>query len=449
MRTLLYTLLFFLPFLTSCQMKEDLFGDDPVEEVVLDGIGLLDLELNAEKELEAPDIIVKGVDDGVLDPDSFAITILDSIGQEVRMFETFAQMKAAGDLLLSAGTYTVQATWGTNPDAGFDMPYYAGDTTCVIAHKEVTKVLLSCVLSNKKVQFRFTDEFKEQFNDDYYIVVDNGVGVLTLTNEELRKAFLSNTGVLHFTLYTTTRDQQVHTYTCDLSKNTLLQDHNNIFITIGTVPTIPDQPDVPDEPEEPEVPEDPEPEPEDPKDPTGTVNPPTIQVDITLIEKDHVIEVPSIFEDSDKPETPGTGDDTGGNDNTGGNEETKKISITGTIDGKSFDISETQTVKDGQKVVINLYLPTGLKELTVDVAIGSISLSGLNLLDVETVAGINGLLKDMGGTSQLVVPSKGEKGNLKFDISGFIPLLDKNNTFKVSIKDNDGTSTSATIKLTK
>lgn len=456
-RYILYIIGILLPLLTACEMKKDLFGGGIKEEAPsYDNLGLLDIEIQAEREAELrADGSVSVEESNALKPDEFAIEIADSTGQVVKSFPSLAALKEAGELLLPVGTYSVHAAYGSDVNAGFNSPYYAGDTTCVVSEKEVSKVVTKCVLQNKKVQFDVNEEFLSVFAPDYTIVVDNGLGVLTLTPEQLGSAFFKNTGTLRFSLYATTYDGQVHTYTSDLSGNEQVLAHNNIYVELGTVPTIPDQPGGvdPEEPEEPEMPEDPEePEPEDPDQPKPDVPvAPVIKVDVTLIEKDYVIEIPSNFVENSKPgtgggDTPSTPDE-GGTTDPSQPEVSNEVTITGKIDGKSFDVNQTQMVSDNTKsVVINLYLPTGLEALTVDVSIGAIFLP-LDLLDASSVAEINSILADMGKT--LNVPAKGSKGNLTFDISAFMGMLDTNNSFKLYVKDKNGKNSTATIKLTK
>ena len=448
-----------LPLLTACEMKKDLFGGGVKEEAPsYDNLGLLDIEIQAEREAELrADGSVSVEESNALKPDEFAIEIADSTGQVVKSFPSLAAMKEAGELLLPVGTYSVHAAYGADVNAGFNSPYYAGDTTCVIADRQVLKVLVRCVLQNKKVQFAVNEEFRSKFASDYSIVVDNGTGILMLSESQLGSAFFKNTGALRFSLYATTYEGQVHTYTCDLSDNEQVLAHNNIFVELGAVPTIPDQPGSvdPDEPDEPDDPIEPDPKPDEPDDPKPDVPvAPVIKVDVTLIEKDYVIEIPSNFVENSKPgmgngdtpTTPGEGENTDPSD-PGQPEESTDVTITGKIDGKSFDVNQTQIVSDDTKsVVINLYLPTGLEELTVDVSIGDIFLP-LDLLDASAVAAINGILSGMGKT--LTVPAKGSKGNLTFDISAFIGMLDTNNSFKLYVKDKNGKDDTATIKLTK
>lgn len=460
-RIAIYTLCMLLPLFSACEMKKDLFGSNNGDVLTYENVGLLDIEIEAEREAELdPDRITTLEETDALKPEEFAIEIADSTGQVVKSFPSLAAMKEAGELLLPVGTYSVHAAYGADVNAGFNSPYYAGDTTCVIADRQVLKVLVRCVLQNKKVQFAVNEEFRSMFASDYSIVVDNGTGILMLSESQLGSAFFKNTGALRFSLYATTYEGQVHTYTCDLSDNEQVLAHNNIFVELGAVPTIPDQPggvdpDEPDEPDEPDDPIEPDPEPDEPDEPKPDVPvAPVIKVDVTLIEKDYVIEIPSNFVENSKPgtgngdtpTTPGEGENTDPSD-PGQPEESTDVTITGKIDGKSFDVNQTQTVSDDTKsVVINLYLPTGLEELTVDVSIGDIFLP-LDLLDASAVAAINGILSGMGKT--LTVPAKGSKGNLTFDISAFIGMLDTNNSFKLYVKDKNGKDDTATIKLTK
>lgn len=456
---ILTIVLFLLPFLFSCEMKKDLLGgkDSDKETPSYENVGMLDLEVKAEKEAKAPN--TKGDDDGeedLLSPDNFSITIADSLGETVKYYESYVAMKEEGGLLLPVGTYSVRAAMGSDPNAGFNSPYYAGDTVCKVTEKEVAKVVAQCNLQNKKVQFVCSDEFYSQFKDDYSIVIDNGIGVLTLKKDEARIAYLKNTGTLRFTMYATTRDNTVHTYSHEFSKDDQILNHNNVLIELGAVPNVPDKDpdhgsgdDDSEEPEEPDDPDDPD-DGDDSNVPDVPVNAPVIKIDVSLIEKDYIIEVPSDFEESDKPDTPGGDDDNnnGGDDNKGDDEVQKKIAITGTLNDKSFDLSKIQTVTSSSKVVINLYLPTGLSGLNVDVKIGDAIDLSLDLLDVAAVADLNeSVLSGLG--KELVVPSKGEKGNLKFDISPFVGLMDKNNSFNIHLKDKNGENTSAIIKLTK
>lgn len=420
--------------LFSCEMKKDLLGDieDPSVPKLPENAGLLDLTLNAEKEAEYP---TKGseIETGdSLFADNFSVAIYDSVGTKVAFYETYAELKTDGGLILTPGRYTMSAENGDNVIAGFEKPYYAGEDTFVIESKQVAKVETSCILSNKKLQFRCSDSFLENYSEDYSIVLDNGIGILTINKEEYRAAYMQNTGVLRMNIYVTDKNGEPVSYLVDLGKNENVHNHNNLMIDLDIVEN--------GEGSEPGDGDDDNTEPEDPGDddkpevPTGK---PMIKVDVSLIEKDFVIEIPMDI----------SGGDSGGSETPGG-EDSDKVSISGTIDGKSFDINQTQTITSSTKsVVINLFLPTGLEALSVDVTIGTEINLPLDLLNQSDIDEVNGILSGMG--KKLEVPSKGDKGNLKFDISPFLDMLGDENKFVLSVKDANGSSASATLKLNK
>ena len=148
-RIAIYTLCMLLPLFSACEMKKDLFGSTNGDVLTYENVGLLDIEIEAEREAELEsDRITTLEETDALKPEEFAIEIADSTGQVVKSFPSLAAMKEAGELLLPVGTYSVHAAYGADVNAGFNSPYYAGDTTCVIADRQVLKVLVRCVLQN-------------------------------------------------------------------------------------------------------------------------------------------------------------------------------------------------------------------------------------------------------------------------------------------------------------
>lgn len=437
--------LFLLPFLFSCEMKKDLLGgiEDNTDSELMGDAGLLDLDLIAEKEAPILDTKSSDLASATLETDSFAVSIYNSDGSLVKSYPNYEEMKAESGVLLSPGVYTMLAELGENVKAAFDKPYYAGRDTFEIVTKEVLKVQTICALDNKKVTFRYSDNFTANFGSDFVIVLDNGLGVLTLDKNENRGAYLQDTGTLRFTVYATNHQGDQLVYNYDMSKNEEINHHNNILVDLDIMET---QPGGGDEPEEPEDPDEPD-EPEDPGDtkPDLPVDRPFITVNISLIEKDFVIEIPSDIIDGGGSENPDDGD---GDDGEGGENPVdpsqQSPTITGTIDGKTFDISQQQTISSATKsLVVSMYLPTGLAELDVVVSIEGLPDFAFDLLDPNDVTEIEGMTGQ-----KLDLPSKGDKGNLKFDITSFKGLLvNVNSEFTINIKDNNGKKISAVLKL--
>lgn len=434
-------------FFFSCEMKKELTGqiEKPSidAEIPLETAGLLDLQLKPEKEPDIP--VSKGDISGsevvVLDVNDFAVDILNENDEVVRHYNSYADLKSEGGLLLPAGTYRVRATLGDEVNAGFDAPFYSGTTECEITPQEVAKVITDCVLSNKKVVFHCSDEFLANFTDDYSIVIDNGSGALTTYKEETRTAFFKNTGTLRFTVYATNR--QTHKpllYHCNLSGNGQVQEYNNILVDLNIVNEKPDDPNEPDEPVEPDDPGDPEPGPK----PDGAARNPIIKVDISLIEKDYVIEVPSSFIETEEPDINDPGTDEPSDDPT------SKPAITG--DGFNIDEPKVISIASPEVAVkINISTPKILTSLQISIQsevleplLDQIGL-GKSFDMCNLTAKQESVLTDLG----LPIPQKGE--STMFDISSFMPMiavLDSPGDYKFTVKAVDKAGQSATKTLT-
>lgn len=432
---LFFTFAILVCTLFSCEMKKDLFGqpNKPMDgQVPIAEAGLLDLELKPHKEANLPESKggISGSDVVVIDVNDFTVEILDSLGQVYKHYESYADLKNEGGLLLPAGTYSVRATLGEDVNAGFDSPFYSGSNECKITPQEVAKVITNCVLSNKKIVFRCSEEFNNNFEDDYSIVVDNGCGALTTFKDEKRATYLKNTGVLQFTIYTTTlKGKKDQVYNIDLSNQEEVLEHNNILVDLNIVNEVPggDDNENPDE-EEPDEPDDPG----DENRPDQSVKAPTIKVDISLIEKDYVIEIPSNFvdaggDDPNEPETPST----------------QKPTVAAILDGKSFDIATPQDVTSSSQVVIQLTAPEGLASLVVTVKIAglddplTIDIFDLDPTIEEVLAGMK-------------LPEKGKTSMQTFNISSFMKMLGSGiNTFGVVMTDEKGENGYGTITLNK
>ena len=96
------------------------------DDTTVENQGLLDLELKPEKEADIP--VSKGGNATgsqtvILDVNEFAIDIIDGNGNTVKHYDSYADLKNEGGLLLPAGNYSIRATLGEDVNAGFDKPF--------------------------------------------------------------------------------------------------------------------------------------------------------------------------------------------------------------------------------------------------------------------------------------------------------------------------------------
>ena len=283
---ILYLFVFLIAGLTSCEMKDDLFGKKPSREDLPKEVGVLDLKLDPQKEITITGNGETKATDESLDVNDFSVKILDENGEVVEEYASYADID---EVLLATGKYQVVATKGELKDAAYDTPYYEGKDTCTITSQEVSSLVTPCVLSNKKISVAYTDDFRDRFKDDYEIVMTNGNGVLTLKSDEEKKPFFKTTDQLDFTLHATTRSGLETQYFCDLYTDPTVKEYNNIVVWLDVAE--PDDPVEPDDPDNPDVPVDPE----DPTETPDSLKRPVIKVDIQLVEREYTITIPSDF----------------------------------------------------------------------------------------------------------------------------------------------------------
>lgn len=423
-KSLLYISLFALLLCnTSCELKNDLKGQiivpsAPGGELPLDSVGMLDLTLKPYKEAVPPaSKAISGSDVIVLDVNDFSVDILNAAGELIKHYDTYEKMKNDGALLLPSGQYSIVAQLGELVEAGFDVPFYEGTSVCKINPKEVAKVIADCTLANKKIVFKCSDDFLDKFEDDYSIMLTNGKGVLTAYNGDDRVAYFKNSDKLDLIIYAADKGGKDYVFRKALMEDDLISKYNNIHITLE-----PDSMFTVVEPK-------PDPDPEDPDNPgttpSDTLWTPTIKIDITLVNNEQIIVVPSGTIEPDDPDKPSTGN-------------------TPTIKGKGFDIKKRQTVTESSKIAVMLTMPEGLKELKVKVRMTGLGDKDLNF-DMLNLSedDKNGIFKGV------VLPKLGQT-SYTFDISGFMgmmSILPGKHEFTIMLTDKSNQKATETLML--
>lgn len=83
---------------------------------------------------------------------------------------------------LGSGDYEITATSPVQEDAAWDLPVFTGKQDFKIIAGQVTPVSLKCELSNVKVTFVLSENFKKELST-YNVTVSNGKGALTWVKE--------------------------------------------------------------------------------------------------------------------------------------------------------------------------------------------------------------------------------------------------------------------------
>lgn len=416
MKTYKYTYIVVLGILflaSSCEMRKDLTGHpgssggkNPK------GTGSFQLTLNAEKEADIP---LKAGDNETLDPNLFHVAIFDEANNIVRQYDTYKELADSGSVKLPSGSYTVKANWGDLADAAFDAPYYEGKTPFTINPQEVSTVQTDCKLSNVKISIDKSGDFLENFRDDYVIVLTNGTGILTQKHKETRTAYFKKENILDLIIHATTTDGQKVTYSKNLYDDPEVSEHNNISINLDAIAEI-EVPDPGTDPEEPAI----------------TIK---LVVDISLIEKEYIIEIPpSILE----PEEPQPGD---------------TPTITGPGLSTPIEITVGEAALGETKVNLLIETPDELKNLKVYITATSDdfieALEEMELAKEFDMMNLTPTQSEMLTTVGLNPPTD-DYSNI-FDISEFVPMLSVFGAgeyrFKLTATDKKNQSTVKTLTI--
>ncbi len=150
--------------------------------VRLEGIAATVATRSTPSELEKPDTT------------EFRVGITNSDGELV-----YDSPYTDADIKLQAGEYTVEATYGTNPLLGLDVPYYKGSNTVTLVDDKATQVGITCKVANSLVSARFgrTDAEKARFDkfyESYSLQVRIGDKYASITNSAPSKSVYFRAG---------------------------------------------------------------------------------------------------------------------------------------------------------------------------------------------------------------------------------------------------------------
>lgn len=116
---------------------------------------------------------------------------------------------------LPAGNYKVTATYGDLEVEGFGKPYFTGEADFTITKGQTTVVPVNVALGNTVVLVRYTDSFRNYYQDYSFDLVRNNNTIVTFAKGEDRGAFVD--GYMFSIKGTLTGQGKSKTFTKDYS----------------------------------------------------------------------------------------------------------------------------------------------------------------------------------------------------------------------------------------
>lgn len=418
--------------LSSCEMKDEILGKDPMSG----DTGTLSLYVETGK-------TTKGTTDQV---DQFPVTITGTDVEYTKKFNSYAELKQAGDVTLPVGTYTIEACSPGEFKSEMSEPFYGGKLENVkIVKGQTAETSVVCTMQNVKISISLTEEFLATYQDWTINVTDKNGHIKTYTkaadgetpapvywkmDESVETIYINGTaktnGGEDVTISGTAKKSNLPEY--EEGDDTSFVGGDELKIEFSPVKVEGSTPGVLEE---------------------------GIQITITMFnsEENENVEIPvNPGTDGGDTEEPGTGED--GGDEGEGNEKAPTIDL-------PADFSYSASTGDGKPASADAWLktPAGLKSAIVKIETTSPAFEatledvdmGGNLLEgVELVnnTGIDDLFTGVGLEDRSPKPGVTE---YKFPVGAFFTFLDMftgEHKFHITLTDNEDVTVSDVLTIT-
>lgn len=431
--------------LASCEMKNEILGKDPMTG----DTGTLNLYVETGK-------TTKGTTDQV---DQFPVTITGTDVEYTKKFDSYAELKQAGDVTLPVGTYTIEACSPGEFKSEMSEPFYGGKLENVkIVKGQTAETSVVCTMQNVKISISLTEEFLATYQDWTINVTDKNGHIKTYTkaadgetpapvywkmDESVETIYINGTaktnGGEDVTISGTAKKSNLPEY--EEGDDTSFVGGDELKIEFSPVKVEGSTPGILEE---------------------------GIQITITLFnsERDEPVEIPvDPGTEGGDTEEPGTGEDGGdeGEDGEGDTNTNPTIQLPADI---TYSISAGDAPESADAII---KAPAGLESVIVKIdggnaafraIINDLDLGGSNFTSGVDLVGnstFEGIIADLGtmGIDPISVPEKGDTEYI-FPIASFFKMLNiykatdpgDSHDFIITVQDKNGESVEDVLKVT-
>lgn len=431
--------------LASCEMKNEILGKDPMTG----DTGTLNLYVETGK-------TTKGTTDQV---DQFPVTITGTDVEYTKKFDSYAELKQAGDVTLPVGTYTIEACSPGEFKSEMSEPFYGGKLENVkIVKGQTAETSVVCTMQNVKISISLTEEFLATYQDWTINVTDKNGHIKTYTkaadgetpapvywkmDENVETIYINGTaktnGGEDVTISGTAKKSNLPEY--EEGDDTSFVGGDELKIEFSPVKVEGSTPGILEE---------------------------GIQITITMFnsEENENVEIPvDPGTEGGDTEEPGTGEDGGdeGEDGEGDTNTNPTIQLPADI---TYSISAGDAPESADAII---KAPAGLESVIVKIdggnaefraIINDLDLGGSNFTSGVDLVGnstFEGIIADLGamGIDPISVPAKGDTEYI-FPIASFFKMLNiykatdpgDSHDFIITVQDKNGESVEDVLKVT-
>ena len=176
-----------LSLLASCEMKDELWGND--KDTRSQGTAELNIDVkqpysmttradegnsSSSQEVSTADypVTIKGTSDGVLDINK----------------EYAKASEIPNSITLPVGTYTVTAHTPGEIKKQMTSPFYAGDKEMTITKGVISQTTVTCKMKNSRIQVNYGDDFKQNFSAWAMTIEDGSENAIAYTQQDSNPA---------------------------------------------------------------------------------------------------------------------------------------------------------------------------------------------------------------------------------------------------------------------
>ena len=464
--------------LTSCEMKEELWG----QETNPDEVGLLNVGVAVSSLINDVPVATKADLEDVpatspISAEGYKIELLNADGTTVKSFTYASDMEPVE---VPTGDYTLYAHMDETFEDEMTEPYYGGRETISIKKGITTEATVTCKMENTKIQINYPDTFLQTFETWTILITDNNGHTVTFTHEgkDDPKPIYWKIGEnvksisINVTATTKTGDRVSD------SRNILKPADSDSEYWLGndalTITVEPGDKNPVDNPDQPAEPEDPDTDPDEPENPDPTPDPEPDPDDSSTVSGIE-IKVEGIFGDKaddvavEVPTTPSEDED---DDTTDDSEEEQKPS--GDEESGSDESVSKPSISFPQKAYT---LPADASK-NADAVITSTAEGGIQSVKVQIIGGNDGfssIVSGMGFTEGLELVGNTTLGpvissiiqglempqigdtSYTFPVGGFFAILQQmgattgdGHVFNITVTDANGeTTNSLCVKVTE
>lgn len=423
---------FFCAVLASCEMKNEIFGDDNIPSET----GWVELGVKVNNKTNV--VVTRGTIQGEeVDPADFPVVFALNNSDYTKEFDTYENLLEEEKVELPVGNYTVSSHTPGTLTKRMDHPYYSGEENLTVSKDITSDATVTCTMQNSRILLTYDNTFTSKFKT-WTITIDDGTNnILKYTEADgtnlqaVYWLFEKDCTAIKINISATTTSGATVTESRTITKP---DDATTDSWVGGDALTITMAP-GPDE-----------------ETPTGVSG---IIINVNAFfetEKNETVDVPVEGEDTETPTDPDEGGDTTDPDEGEGDDTPAAPTLSGEYLNKTVDFDVVEGADNFPNVEIVMDVPEGIQSIIVKAVTDNTSLSsilnalgfgsGVDLVETE----LDALVFALGDN----IPKRGDS-NYTFSVNGVISQALAANTgshtFSVTVTDQNGTSASGTLSF--